>query len=67
MEAFQLKVYNCSDPGENPIPFWMTQKAYFVEKTEEEPPSEPISAPVLPDFRYTSEPFFPEFCSVRHD
>lgn len=61
-----MRVYNCSDPGENPIPFWMTQKAYSEEKTEEKPAAEPIAAPVLQDFHFKSEPFFPEFCHVRH-
>jgi len=36
MEVFQLKVFNCSDPGENPLPFWMTEKAYSAEEGSKE-------------------------------
>lgn len=61
-----MKKYNCSDPGENPIPFWMTQKADSVEKKAEEPSVKKEDAPVLPAFLYKKENFFPEFCRVRH-
>ncbi|MBE6821509.1 MAG: hypothetical protein E7518_00130 [Ruminococcaceae bacterium] len=31
-----MKVFNCSDPGENPLPFWMTEKAYSAEEGSKE-------------------------------
>ena len=78
MEVFQLKVFNCSDPGENPLPFWMTEKAYSAEEgskesnsmesnsvEESEKHEESVEKAGLPVFRYQQENFFPEFCRVR--
>lgn len=56
-----MKVYNCSDPGENPIPFWMTEKAYPAQEKKES--TETMDTSV---FQYKQDKFFPEFCHVRH-
>lgn len=73
-----MKVFNCSDPGENPLPFWMTEKAYSAEEgskeensmesnsvEESEKNEEPVEKAELPVFRYQQENFFPDFCQVR--
>lgn len=63
-----MKVYNCSDPGENPIPFWLSQKAYSVVPEEKTEDSKPDSGkvPELPTFSYKNKDFFPEFCRPKH-
>ncbi|HEX2986320.1 MAG TPA: hypothetical protein VHO71_05835 [Caproiciproducens sp.] len=63
-----MKIYNCCDPAENPAPLWMIQNAVASEK-EAESDTQTVTEKTqnnLPDFSYTQNCFFPEFCKVKH-
>lgn len=75
-----MKQYNCTNSDENPVPYWMV-KAEADSKCEAKPkeqpelekatePETPAASPDkkegFPPFIYQKNPFFPEFCSIKH-
>lgn len=73
-----MKKYNCSDPEENQLPHWMIRnqnipadtKAQTAEAAEHYE-NALIQSPVqkedmFPSFVYQRNPFYPEFCMMKH-
>ena len=72
-----MRKYNCSDPEENQLPYWMMQTqvtppgtnepAQNNEERQEEAvlqtPEQSDGGP--PPFVYQCSPFFPSFCVIK--
>lgn|GEM_PF-4874592 len=73
-----MKKYNCSDPEENQLPHWMAQNRTVPADTKVQTSEDAehyenafIQVPVqkkdmFQPFVYQRDPFYPEFCIMKH-
>lgn len=52
----EMKMYDCKDPQQNPVPRWMGN--YKTEKSK-------MDQDLVQQFKNNPESFFPEFCKRK--